>query len=94
MIGDHSQKDGGFTILPLTEQRADQLAATVRFNLDEMGEWIAAAEHLTNILSLIAKFGASPMFTAELRQAEARYDAARAAAKLIMSVYLTTPGRG
>jgi hypothetical protein len=91
MIGGHSQRDGGFTILPLTEQRSAQLAAAVRVNADVMGEWIAAAENLAHTLSLTA-FGVNLMLTHELREAEERYDAAKTAAREILSTYLPTKG--
>lgn len=93
MIGGHSQKDGGFTILPVPEQRSIQLAATMRVYTSEMSEWIAAAEALGHTLSLIAGYGANLMLIRELRDAEARYDQAKAAAVQIMTDNLT-PTKG
>lgn len=88
MIGGHSTKDGGYRMMPLTEQRSERLAATVRVNIDVFDAWTAAAERLTRILALIAEFGANVVFTSELRLAEAVYDDAKADAVAIMSAYL------
>jgi hypothetical protein len=88
MIGGHSQNDGGFKMLPLTEQRAERLAATIRVNVGVIGEWMRAAEGLSAAASAIAAYGGNLMLARELREAEATYDAAKAAAKEIMSAYL------
>lgn len=87
MIGGHNQRDGGYTILPLLPGRSEQLGATIRFNADVMTEWIAAAEHLALIHSKIVH-NVNTVLITELKQAEARYDKARAEALEIMAAYL------
>lgn len=88
VVGGHSQKDGGYRLLPLTQQRHDQWVGALNMNKAIMDEWAIAAIELDRICSLVGQYGTNVVFQHEIAEAEHRYDLARAAARDIIARYL------